>query len=106
LADFHPFCKNCLQELKEILPSALSFFQNWKNSLDLGHRENFLADFYPIEILPWNISSNLDLAKCLATLLKIGEKSVFCSKTILKVELLQFFKKFVRLIKIFFTEWL
>jgi hypothetical protein len=44
LANFRLFWKNCWQELKEILPSALFFYQNWKNSLNLEYWENFLAE--------------------------------------------------------------
>jgi hypothetical protein len=83
LANLCPFWKNCWQELKEIL----------------------LSDFYLIKILSWNIFFNLGLPKALAILLKIGEKSVFHSETILKRKL-QFCKKFERWIKILFTDWL
>jgi hypothetical protein len=67
LADIRPFWKNCWQELKENLLFALSFYQNWKNSPNLELQENFLDDFYLIEILSWNIFSNSGVAKFLTT---------------------------------------
>jgi hypothetical protein len=61
-----------------------------ENSKNSGHRENFLEDFYPIKILPWDISSNIGLAQSFATLLEIGKKSIFSSKSILNIKNLDF----------------
>lgn len=72
-------------DLLKFVPKNLSFYTELKKKPNFLHRKNFLSDFYPISILPWNISANDGLCKSLNMLLDIAPYSVFKSRIILKV---------------------
>ena len=68
-----------------IIPNDLSFIKDFINAKDETHRIDFLNDFFPIEICPWNISSNDGLKKSFEKLLALRRSSFFRRRIILKV---------------------
>ena len=73
------------QILKENLPKDLSFYSMWNLSPDQEHRPNFLDTFYPVQILPYNVSSVSGLSSCLVDLLEFVKNTKFGPKLVLNI---------------------
>lgn len=91
LENFGSFWKHFKKKLGKLVPEHLSFVTNWKDAVDQTHRVDFLEDFFPIDILPWNISSNDGLSKSFSELRRICSNSFFNRRRILKVIVCIFF---------------
>lgn len=74
-----------LPYVNENIPSSLSFLSNYLNASHKSHRVSFLEDYYPIDILPWNISANIGLQKSMSHLLTYTSKVFFKKRILLKV---------------------
>ncbi len=68
-----------------IIPNDLSFFKFFQKAPANSHRDQFLNEFYPIDILSCNISSNIGLAESLKKLSEFNSQSFFPKKIITKV---------------------
>ena len=69
----------------EVIPAGISFYNSYCKSPMQTHRPGFMDEFFPINILNWNISSNDGLNKTLSHLYAYNEGSVLNRKIILKV---------------------
>lgn len=79
------FHDHFLPGLNKALPDCVAFFRISRTCAEETHRSNFLKDFYPIDILDWNISSNDGLRKSFAKLFAYNEASFLQKRIILKV---------------------
>ncbi len=77
--------------LIEIIPFDLTFLKNLIIAKDETHRVDFLGDFFPIDILPWNISANVGLSKSFQNLRELNKNSFLKRRVILKVDYIKIF---------------
>lgn len=85
-----------MKKLKSYLPADLSFVSLLSEAPDAGHRPDFLESFYPVDILPVNVSSVSGLAACLSKLLDMVKNTRFGPKLVLNVCFLFVFIHFLR----------
>ena len=79
------FWDECKSKLNTIIPNDLSFIKDFENAKDETHRIDFLNNFFPMDICPWNILSNNGLKKSFEKLLALRRSSFFRRRIMLKV---------------------
>ena len=77
--------KDFFPGIRYAVPSSLSFLVASSTCSDESHRPFFLKEFYPIDILNWNISANDGLKKSFSNLFRYNTSSFFKRRIILKV---------------------
>jgi hypothetical protein len=87
LANFGSFWTVCKREIQSLIPDDLSFFNTLAKARDQTHRVDFLEEFFPIDIFPWNISANAGLSKSFSKLAEYKCMSFVKNRTILKVNI-------------------